>query len=48
MHAVWKFERATIVLWIVLRAVVTREDEPVTTRFITETIINTVDHASPD
>jgi hypothetical protein len=48
MHRVRIFERATIVLRVVLRAIVTRENEPVAARFLPEAIVDSVDHVRPD
>jgi hypothetical protein len=48
MHRVRIFERATVVLRVVLRAIVTRENEPVVSRFSSETIVDSVDHVRPD
>jgi hypothetical protein len=48
MHRVRIFERTAIVFRVVLRAIVTREDELEVARFLTETIVDSVDHARPD
>lgn len=44
MHRVRIFERTTVAFGIVLRAIVTCEDEPKAARFVPKPIVDAVDH----